>query len=72
MAGKAASARFHAWAPGPLTRLGRKQEQAMTIELIWFIPSRVGVLGQITNADNDPEVAKDALVRRLIQPLVIR
>jgi hypothetical protein len=39
MAGKAASARFYAWAPGPLTRLGRKQERAMmwTIELIWFI-----------------------------------
>ena len=43
-----------------------------TIELIWFIPSRVGVLGQITNADNDPEAAKDASARRLIQPLVIR
>jgi len=30
-----------------------------TIELVRFIPSRVGVLRQMTHADNDPEVAKE-------------
>ena len=52
--------------------LGRKQERAMlyTIELIRFIPGRVGVLSQITHADKDPEAAKEKAKRFLMETKV--
>jgi hypothetical protein len=52
--------------------LSRKQEQVMlyTIELIRFIPGRVGVLSQITHADNDPEAAKEKAKRFLMETKV--
>ena len=41
-----------------------------TIELIRFIPGRVGVLGQITHVDNDPEAAKEKAKRFLMETKV--
>ena len=38
-----------------------------TIELVRFIPGRVGVLRQITHADNDPEAAKEKAKRILME-----
>jgi hypothetical protein len=39
-----------------------------TIELIRFIPARVGVVSQITYADDDPETAKEKAKRFLWKP----
>jgi hypothetical protein len=41
-----------------------------TVELVRFIPSRVGVLRQMTHADNDPEVAKEKAKRILMETRV--
>jgi hypothetical protein len=41
-----------------------------TIELIRFIPGRVGVLSQITHVDNDLEAAKEKARRFLMETKV--
>lgn len=41
-----------------------------TIELVRFIPGRVGVLSQITHVDNDPEAAKEKAKRFLMETKV--